>query len=89
MGGQVSLKKTTVYGQMTHFMPHRKFVHVCKKKERKQVMKKFLTKTGLLGLPQKGLKQVADLQRSTLTSIIHSVQLYGCKCIVLEEMVAV
>ena len=30
-------------------------------------MKKFLTKTGLLGLPQKGQKQVAYLQHNALT----------------------
>ena len=44
------------------------------KKERKQVMKKFLTKTGSLGLPQKGHKQVANLQHNALTSLIHFVQ---------------
>ena len=42
-----------------------------KKKGCKQVMKKFLTKTELLGLPQKGLKQVSDLQRIALTFLIH------------------
>ena len=32
-----------------------------------KVMKKFLTQTGQLGLPQKGQKQVADLQCNELT----------------------
>ena len=42
-----------------------------------QVMKKFLTKTGYLGLPQKGQKQVYDLQRIALTSLVHfAVQLH-------------
>ena len=63
---------------MTHFMPHRKFVYVpVRKKECKQVYNEnFFNKTVLLGLPQKGLKQVADLQHNALTSLIHFVQLY-------------
>ena len=39
-------------------------------------MKKFLTKTGQLGLPQKGKKQASNLQSKALTSLIHFVQLY-------------
>ena len=34
-------------------------------------MKKFLTKQGNLGLPQKGQKQGYDLQRNALTSLVH------------------
>ena len=51
--------------------------------------KKFLIKTGQLGLPQKGQKQVYDLQCNALTSLINFVQLHskvdlGCKCMALE-----
>ena len=34
-------------------------------------------KTGQLGLPQKGQKQVYDLQRNALTRLIHFVQLHN------------
>ena len=38
---------------------------------------KFLTKTGKLGPPQNGQKQVYDLQHNALTSLVHFViQLY-------------
>ena len=40
-------------------------------------MKKFLRKIRWLGLPQKGQKQVPNLQSNTLTSLIHFVQLYN------------
>ena len=39
--------------------------------EYKQVMKKFFTKAGLLGLSQKGQEQGVDLQNNALTSLVH------------------
>ena len=50
-------------------------------------MKKFSTKTGYLGVPQKEQKQVADLQCFVLTSLVHFLHNKvnkGCKCIVLD-----
>ena len=34
---------------------------------------KFLTKTGQLGLPQKGQKEASNLQSKALTSLVHFV----------------
>ena len=69
----------TCYTCITRCRPSLNSIHkVYVKRVQTSNEKRCLTKkTGQLELPQKGLKEVGDIQRNKSTSLIHSVQLHN------------
>ena len=60
------IRKNIIEGTFMHIM--HLFRCICMNEK---VMKKFLSKTGLLALPRKGQKQGVDLQPNALTFLVH------------------